>query len=316
MTIKDYLDILHSDNKPSYFIICSTDSELRNIYVDRFCKAHNCKPHYVESIDFKNKTRCLATREVLILTDYKPVVETPKIEYSSTNKLIIYLYTNPKWITKEVDKFYNGNTVIIPEITKLQAENILYRKEIDQEIIDYLLENVSNPTEIRLYGLQVKTLAAELDMSQTECFNVYFKPHLKSEISEEPTPFLNAILNSNYTFVFDYLSQQRGNEFYVYSGLFRWLENILRFVACERDYWHKGGLVKAVYGDFQNKGLERIPWITWIHLYEVGIKIREQIKLTERDALSGLEVYVCYIIQTLVENQVIKPVSVNTAASR
>lgn len=312
MNIPEFLEAMKKPIEHPYFVICSTDSELRHIYVNLFCKAHNCKPRYVESIDFKNKTRSLGVKEVLVLTDYKPVLETPKPDYINSSKLIIYLYTNPKGINKEVEKFYNNNVLIISEITRQQAENILYKKELEKDIIDYLTMNVNNPTEIRLYGLQVKALAADLNISQAECFDTYFKPHLKSELSEEPTPFLNAILNSDYTFVFDYLSQQGGNEFYVYSGLFRWIENILRFVACERDYWYKGGLVKAVYGDFQNKGLERIPWVTWIHLYEVGIRMREQIKLTERDALSGLEVYVCYIIQTLVEGQVTKPVSVNT----
>ena len=49
------------------------------------------------------------------------------------------------------------------------------------------------------------------------------------------------LLNKDFNFV-HYLEQQAGNEFYVYAAIFRWLENLLRFLASRGDYWNKGGL--------------------------------------------------------------------------
>lgn len=313
---EQYVKFLNEGNLPKYLVIAANDYELRKIYLNLYCKAQNCKPRIVESIDFKNKARTLGVPEVQVLVDYKPAIDKPKEEYINSSKLIVYLYTNTKWITSAVDKFYNGNVIVINDLTRTQAENLLSRKGLDDSIIEYLSENIESPTQMRLYGLQILLNAKELNMTNIECFEKLYKNDLRSELSEEPTPFLDAILDSNYSFVFEYLEAQKYNEFYVYAAIFRWLENVLRFVACNRDYWNTGGLVKAVYGPLQNKGLEKVPWITWIHIYKLGIQLRDQIKLTERDPLSALEVYVCYIIQTLVEHQVIKPVTASTADAR
>ena len=89
---------------------------------------------------------------------------------------------------------------------------------------------------------------------------------MQSEVSEEPGPFCDAILDGDFTFIFTYLEAQRGNEFFVYASIFRWLEQIMRFVSCGNDYWNKGGLVKAVYTNFQGRGLQNIPWVEWIYL--------------------------------------------------
>lgn len=303
-------------NKPTYFIITSNDSDLRRLYINRFCAAHNAKPKFVEKIEFKNKSRSLIKNEVLILTDFDAVLDKPKAEYKPTDKTVLYVFTKLKNVKEETEQFYDNRVLHISDLTEQQADNILEKQGLAADVIKFLNENAPNPSCIRLWGLQVIDLAASLKMSQSECFNIYFKPYLKTDIDEEPTPFLNAILDSDYSFVFEYLESQRGNEFWVYAALFRWIEQLIRFVTCNRDYWNGGGLVKAVYSNFQNRGLERMPAVDWIQIYHLGLAARERIKLTERDAMAGLETFVCTIINKLVSNGITKPVTVVTAADR
>lgn len=301
-------------NKPTYFIIMSNDSDLRRLYVNRFCAAHEAKPRYVDKIDFKNKSRSLIKNEIQILTDFESVLEKPKPEYRTSDKTVLYVFTKLKNVKDETLAFYHNRVLIIADLTVQQADNILEKQGLDSKIIQFLNDNVPDPSCIRLWGLQAIDLAKSLNISQKDCFDVYFKPHLRTDIDEEPTPFLNAILDSDYSFVFEYLESQRGNEFWVYAALFRWIEQLIRFVTCNRDYWNTGGLVKAVYSTFQNRGLERMPAVEWITLYHLGLAARERIKLTERDAMSGLEIFVCTIIHKLVSNGITKPVTVATAA--
>lgn len=314
MNIPEFLAELA--NKPTYFIITSNDSDLRRLYINRFCAAHNAKPKFVEKIEFKNKSRSLIKNEVLILTDFDAVLDKPKAEYKTTDKTVLYVFTKLKNVKAETEQFYDNRVLHISDLTEQQADNILEKQGLDADVIKFLNENAPNPSCIRLWGLQVIDLADSLKMSQSECFNIYFKPYLKTDIDEEPTPFLNAILDSDYSFVFEYLESQRGNEFWVYAALFRWIEQLIRFVTCNRDYWNGGGLVKAVYSNFQNRGLEHMPAVEWIQIYHLGLAARERIKLTERDAMAGLETFVCTIINKLVRNGITKPVTVVTAADR
>ena len=303
-------------NKPTYFIIMANDSDLRRLYINRFCAAHNAKPKFVEKVEFKNKSRSLIKNEVLVLTDFDAVLEKHKPEFKTTDKTVLYVFTKIKTVKEDTAAFYHNRILTIADLTEQQADNILEKQGLDSAVIQFLNENAPNPSCIRLWGLQAIDLAQSLNMSHKECFDIYFKPHLKTDIDEEPTPFLNAILDSDYSFVFEYLESQRGNEFWVYAALFRWMEQLIRFVTCNRDYWNTGGLVKAVYSNFQNRGLERMPAVEWINLYHLGLAARERIKLTERDAMSGLEIFVCTIINKLVMNGITKPVTAVTAGDR
>lgn len=305
MTIAEYIDVIKSTDVPNYFIICSTDTELRLVYLNLFCEAHNCKYRYVESIDFKNRTRVLGKKEVLVLTDYADVLNKPADCFKEYNRPVVYMYTNPKGITKEVEQFYDNRVLVISEITALQAKNILLKKGVEASIVEYLLANVENPTFVRRYGLQMLELCNDLKISQMECFNTYYKEQLRAKDSEDPEPFFKAILTKDMTFVHRYLKQQEGNEFYVYAAIFRWLENLLRFLASNGDYWNTGKLVQAVYSTYQHNNWSGMPYIEVIHLYNKGIKYRDAIKTTERDPIVALEVYVCCIIRSLALHRVI-----------
>lgn len=303
-------------NPPNFIIIMSNDYDLRTLYMKQFCKAHNSTPSYVESIDWKSKGRVLNTNQVLVLTDNADVISTPKPEYKAVNRKVVYLYTSIKKIPESTIEFYDGNVLVIEDLTWAQASNILSKKHLNQGIIDYMKNNLDSPASMRLFGLQVLDLSESLQMSDTEVFNRYYKNWMQSDISEEPGPFCDAILDGDFTFIFTYLEAQRGNEFFVYASIFRWLEQIMRFVSCGNDYWNKGGLVKAVYTNFQGRGLHNIPWVEWIYLYKIGLEFRRNIKISERDPLTGLEVYVCTILRTLLDNRVIIPDTADTAGGR
>lgn len=305
MTIVDYLDLLKNEELPNYFIICSTDTELRLVYLKLFCEAHKCGYKYVDSIDFKARTRALGKKEVLILTDFKPVLDKPSEMYMEYNKPVVYFYTTPKGITKEVEQFYNNRVLVIYEITREQAKFILAKKGVADPAIQYLSENVDNPTYMRRYGIQMLSLCADLKISQQQCFETYYMSQLRADISENPEPFFQAILTRNFAFVSEYIRQQSGNEFYVYASIFRWFENLIRYKASNGDYWHKGGLVKAVYSTFQQNNWNYLPITDIIAMYHKGKQYRDRIKNTERDAITALEVYVCYIIRTLMIRHVI-----------
>lgn len=305
MTIQEYLNVLDSGELPNYFIICSTDTELRLVYLKLFCEAYDCKYKYVDNIEFKNRTRVLGKTEVLVLTDFKPVLEKPHEMYKEYSRPVVYLYTNPKGITKDIEKFYDERVLIISEITREQAENILLKKGLAEPAIQYFCENISNPTYVRRYGLQMLALCKDLNMDQQTCFETYFKEQVRAELSEDPEPFFRAILSKDFNFVYEYIEQQSGNEFYVYAAIFRWFENLLRFLASKGDYWNKGGLVKAVYSQYQNNNWNNITYIDILQLYHTGIEYRDAIKNTERDPLTALEVYLCCIIHCLIEHQVI-----------
>lgn len=305
MTIPEYLKLLDQTPPPNYFIICSTDTELRLVYLKLFCEAHRCKYKYVENIEFKNRSRVLGNSEVLVLTDFKSVIDKPHEMYKEYTRPVVYMYTNPKGITKDVEKFYDNRVLMISEITREQAENILLKKGLAEPAIQYFCENIPNPTYIRRYGLQMLDLCKDLNIDQRTCFEIYYKEQVRADIGEDPEPFFKAILNKDFNFVYTYLEQQAGNEFYVYAAIFRWLENLLRFLASRGDYWNKGGLVKAVYSQYQNYNWSGLSFVEIMHLYDKGLAYRDAIKNTERDALTALEVYVCYIIHNLIVSHVI-----------
>lgn len=314
MTLAEFKDRMK--NPPNFMIIMSNDYDLRTLYLKQFCKAHNSTPAYVESIDWKSKGRVLNTNQVLVLTDNADVISTPKPEYKAVSRKVVYLYTSIKKVPESIIDFYEGNVLVIEDLTWAQASNILSKKHLNQSIIDYMKNNLDSPASMRLFGLQILDLSESLQMSDTEVFNRYYKNWMQSDISEEPGPFCDAILDGDFTFIFTYLEAQRGNEFFVYASIFRWLEQIMRFVSCGNDYWNKGGLVKAVYTNFQGRGLHNIPWVEWIYLYKTGLEFRRNIKVSERDPLTGLEVYVCTILRTLLDNRVIIPDTADTAGGR
>lgn len=314
MTITEFKERMK--NPPKFFIIMSNDYDLRTLYLKQFCKAHNATPVYTDSIDWKNKGRVLSNNQVVVLTDNADVLSTPKPEYKVSNRTVVYLYTSIKKIPESTIEFFDQNVLVLEDLTWAQASNILTKKKLSQSIIDHMKNNVDSPANMRLFGLQILDLADSMKMSDLDVFKIYFKPWMQSEISEEPGPFCDAILDGDFTFIFTYLEAQRGNEFFVYASIFRWLEQIMRFVSCGNDYWNTGGLVKAVYSNFQGRGLHNIPWVEWIRLYRLGLQFRRQIKISERDALTGLEVYVCTILRTLLENRIIIPDTANTAGGR
>lgn len=311
MTITEFREKMK--NPPKSFVIMANDYDLRTLYLKQFCKAHNAIPMFVESIDWKNKGRMLSTNQVLVLTDAKEVLESPKPEYKPENRTIVYLYTTIKKVPETVIEFFEGNVLVLEDLTWAQAANILNKKKLSPIVIEHMKNTLDSPAQMRLFGLQILDMATDLGMSDVDVFKSYYKPWMQSEISEEPGPFCDAILDGDFTFIFTYLEAQRGNEFFVYASIFRWLEQIMRFVSCGKDYWDKGGLVKAVYTNFQGRGLHNIPWVEWIYLYRLGLKSRHQIKVSERDPLTGLEVYVCTILQTLLNNRVIIPDTADTA---
>lgn len=314
MTITEFKERMK--NPPRYFIIMANDYDLRSLYIKQFCKAHNAEPLEVESIDWKSKSRVLGKNQVHILTDNMDIINSPKPEHKVTNRIVVYRYTSIKNIPKSTEEFFDGNVLVIEDLTQAQAVNILNKKKLSPIIIEHMKQTVDTPANMRLYGLQILKLAEELGMSDVDTFKTYYKPWMQSDISEEPGPFCDAILDGDFTFIFTYLEAQRGNEFFVYASIFRWLEQIMRFVSCNNDYWNTGGLVKAVYTRFQGRGLQNIPWVEWVNLYRLGLQSRQQIKVSERDALTGLEVYVCSILQTLLDNRIIIPDTANTAGVR
>ena len=91
MTIQEYLNIIDSDNPPNYFIICSTDTELRLVYLKEFCAAHNCGYRHVENIELRNRTGVLGKPEGLELTDCKPVHEKPQDMFKEYTRPVVYM---------------------------------------------------------------------------------------------------------------------------------------------------------------------------------------------------------------------------------
>lgn len=300
---------------PRVFIIMANDYDLRTLYLKQFCKAHNAEPVYVDKIDWKSQGRVLTNNQVFVLTDNQDILNAPRSEYKNANRPVVYLYTSIKNIPKSTIDFFDGDVLVIEDITWAQAANILTKKKLDKTIIDHLKSNLETPALMRLFGLQILDLAADLDETDTSVFNTYFKPWMQSELSENPDPFCDALLDGDFSFIFTYLAAQGGNEFFVYASIFRWLEQIMRFVSCGNEYWDKGGLVKAQYSKLQGRGLQNIPWVEWIQLYKLGLKSRRQIKISERDALTGLEVYVCTILRTLLDNRIIIPDTVGTVGA-
>lgn len=300
-------------NPPQHIVIMANDYDLRALYLKQFCNAHKSTATFVEKIDWKSKGRVLSSNQVLVLSDDWDIINSPKPEYKPVNRTVVYLYTSIKKIPESTVEFFDNNVLVIEDLTQAQASNILTKKGLSQEIIDHMKLNVDSPANMRLFGLQILDLANSLGESDVEVFRTYFKPWMVSDISEEPGPFCDALLDGDFEFIFTYLEAQRGNEFFVYASIFRWLEQLMRFVSCSGDYWNQGGLVKAVYSNFQGRGLQNIPWVDWIYLYRLGLKFRRQIKVSERDALTGLEVYVCIILQILLENRIIIPDTAGTA---
>ena len=143
-------------------------------------------------------------------------------------------------------------------------------------------------------------MASDLELSLQDCFNQYYRNWLDGRnLDEEPTEFLNALLFGNQNIVFDYLRNQRGNELFIYASILNWLEDIIRFCSCEGDYWNDAGLVAAKYKVFRSQGVSRKPFFIWIRLYESGLRSMQSIKINEADPSVALEVFICFIIQTL-----------------
>lgn len=298
---------------PPVFVIMSNDYDLRTLYLKQFCKAHNAEPTYVDKIDWKSKGRVLGKKQVLVLTDDSDILSSPKPEHKQVNRPVVYLYTAIKKIPKTTVDFFDDNVLVIEDITWAQAVNILTKKKLGKPIIEYMQSNVDTPALMRLFGLQILELAKDLGETDAAVFETYFKPWMHSDMSEDPGPFCDALLDGDFSFIFTYLEAQRGNEFFVYASIFRWLEQIMRFVSCGNAFWEKGGLAKAVYSKLQGRGLQNIPWVEWIQLYKLGLQSRKNIKISERDPLTGLEVYVCTILRTLLDNRIIIPDTVGTA---
>ena len=87
-------------NKPTYFIIMANDSDLRRLYINRFCAAHNAKPKFVEKIEFKNKSRSLIKNEVLVLTDFEGILDKPKSDNNnntSPEMELVFLRSKTFW---------------------------------------------------------------------------------------------------------------------------------------------------------------------------------------------------------------------------
>ena len=138
-------------NKPTYFIIMSNDSDLRRLYINRFCAAHNAKPKLVEKVEFKNKSRSLIKNEVLVLTDFDAILEKHKPEFKTTDKTVLYVFTKIKTVKEETAAFYHNRVLTIADLTVQQADNILEKQGLDSDVIKFLNDNAPNPSCIRLW---------------------------------------------------------------------------------------------------------------------------------------------------------------------
>ena len=109
----------------------------------------------------------LGKPEVQVLTDFKSILDKPQELYKEYTRPVVYMFTNPKGITKEIEKFYDDHVLIISEITKEQAENILLKAGLAEPAIQYFSENISSPTVMRRVFLMlfyVKILTSYLNI--------------------------------------------------------------------------------------------------------------------------------------------------------
>ena len=297
MDIRGFLKDL--ENKPLFYMMFCPDSELRPIYINKFAEAHQGKVVYREDPIIGKQPRTIGKKPVYVVVDWEQGLKKPKAEYMNTNVPMLVLYTS-KEPSEQVAKVYGEHIVVIPPVTGEQAANLLSKLGLSTSIIDYLKEKTSGTQEAILLGKQVLSLANDLNMSVEECFDTYFKLGLKGRnVDEEPTEFLEGVLNKDFNYVFNYLLEQRGNEFFIFGCLLNWLEEVIRFCSCTGDYWNDAGLVKARWAPFQAAKVNRVPFLKWIRLHERGLAHIQSTKINEPDPSSPLEVYVCRIIQTL-----------------
>lgn len=299
MTLIEFLKVLKED-KPKFIIMYCGDADLRKVYINKFVAVHGGKPVYKETIDAGKQPRVIGVKPVFIITDCDEPIKKPSEHYKSVKYPTLLLYTGKKKPTKAVEDVYNDCMVVIPEVTGEQATSLLRKIGLPDDIIDYLKDKTGSVQEAILLGRQLVELSKDLALDLESCFDIYYRPNLVNRnLDEEPTEFLNAILQRKYNDVFEYLNGQHGNELFIYASLLNWLEDIIKFCSCNDDYWNDAGLVAAKYRPLQAANVQRVPYLTLINLYEQGLRSMQSIKINEADPSSALEVFVCYIIQIL-----------------
>lgn len=297
MDIKEFLQGLA--NKPMFIVMFCPDSELRPIYVNKFVDAHQGRLVYRDDLLGGKQPRVIGKKPVYVILDWEPGLKKPKLEYSKVTFPTLLLYTG-KGPSESVKTVYGEHIVEIPPVTGEQATNLLSRLGLPFDIIDFLKAKTSGTQEAILLGKQVLSLSEELNLSVNDCFNSYFKLGLEGRnTDEEPTELLDSMLSRNYRYIFNYLLEQRGNELFVFGCILNWLEDLIKFCSCNGDYWNDAGLVSAKYKPFKQAGVNRVPFIQWIKVYEFGLHMMHSIKINEPDPGSALEVFICRIIQTL-----------------
>lgn len=298
MGIKEFLIALRE--KPLFYIISGSDSELRQVYIDRFIEAHQGKPIYTESPQIGKQPRIIGKKPVYIIQDWESGLKKPKSEYMKVTFPTLLVYSKGE-LPESVKSVYKDKILLLEDVTGEQVSNRLKKIDLPDSVIKVLKEKTSGTQEALLLGKQVVSLSKDLGIDKQECFDVYFKQALKDRnLDEEPTQFLESLLSKDFNYVFQYLYENIGNELFVFGCLLNWLEDIIRYCSCKPgDYWEDGGLVSAKITPFKNSSVKKIPFLVWIRLYELGLHLMQSIKINEPDANSCLGVFVCRIIQTL-----------------
>lgn len=304
MDVREFLLELNT-NKPKFFVMYCSESELRPIYINKFVEAHGGKLTYKESLDIGKQPRMIGKKPVYVIVDWEPGIKKPSSKYMNVNYPVLLVYTKKGEPSEAVKQAYPKNWVVIPEVTGEQATNLLKKEGIPPMIIEFLKEKTSGTQEAILLGKQCVELANDIGATVSNCFDMYYRKGLiDRNIDEEPTDFLQALLFDRYSSAFSYLLSQRGNELFVYAALLNWIEDIIKVCSCKGNFWEDAGLVAAKYKPLQQVGVNRIPYTVWIRLYEEGLRSYQSIKINESDPGTALEVFVCRIIQTML---VIKP---------
>lgn len=299
MTVNDF--IVKAQAGLHFCVMFCPDSELKSVYIKLFAAGHKGKLTYKESLDFGKQPRQIGPAPVYIIEDWEQGLKKPSAKYMDTKFPVLLVYATRKSPSQAVQEAYGDNIIIIPEVTGAQVTTNLKKLNLPVSIIDFVKEKTDTAQEAILTGRSIVSLAQDLSISVEECFQSYFEKWLVGRnLGEEPTEFLNSILNKHYGEVFSYLYAQRGNELFVFASVLNWLEDMIKFCSCTgNNYWEEAGLVAARYKPFQVAGVKRIPFVQLINLYEYGLKAMQSIKINEADPASALEVFVCRIIQKL-----------------
>lgn len=298
MTIQNYL--VRLKDKPKFYILFCKDAELRPIYITKFVEAHGGKPVYRDSMDIGKQPRQIGPKPVYIVVDWDTALKKPHRRIMNVSYPVLLVYTNKDEPSEAVQEAYKDHIVVVPPVTGEQASNLMRKQGVPDPVIDYLKEKTSSAQEAILLSKQLVELSEDLSLPIPECFERYFKKALVSRnIDEEPTEFLNALLTRQYGVAFSYTATQVGNELFVFAAVLNWLEDIIRFCSCNGDYWNDAGLVAAKYKPFKQYGVSRIPFIKYIKLYELGLRLMQSIKINEPNPSIALEVFLCHIMQTL-----------------